>query len=53
MAPNSLIERVVIERLAADLVDPEPGRIWFNTPEGAFKLTTTDTHGGVAIHTIK
>lgn len=49
LAQNGFIENLRVERLAADPVPAQAGRIWFNTTERKFKHSTLDELGAVII----
>lgn len=47
IASNGYIENMVVERLSSDPTVSEAGRIWFNTTDKDFKISTLDGGGGV------
>lgn len=49
LANNSTAKNFHFERLAADPVVMEPGRIWVNTTEKLFKYSTLDSNGIIVI----
>lgn len=49
LANNSWIENLHVERLAADPVPAQPGRVWFNVTEKNFKFSSLDANGAVII----
>ena len=49
LANNSWIENLSVERLVADPVPAQPGRVWFNITEKNFKYSSLDANGGVII----
>jgi len=49
MAENSFIENLVIETLTTDPVPTEAGRIWFNSTDKQYKVSSLDSSGGVIV----
>lgn len=49
LANNSWIENLHVERLTADPVPAQPGRLWFNTTDKLFKYSTLDAGGAVIV----
>jgi hypothetical protein len=51
LANNSWIENAHFERLTADPVPVQPGRVWFNTTEKKFKFSGLNAGGSVIVYT--
>ncbi len=52
IAANGYIENMVVERLSSDPSVAEAGRIWFNTTEKDYKISTLDGGGGVIVRSL-
>lgn len=51
LADGATIENFHVERLLADPVPVDAGRMWYNVPEKAFKVSSLDSSGAVVIRT--
>ena len=49
MANNSWVENLYVERLEADPIPVQPGRIWFNVTSKQLKYSTLDAGGAVVV----
>ena len=51
LAANAYVENLVVEKLAADPVPVEAGRVWYNTTLRVFRQSTLDGTGAVVVRT--
>ena len=51
LAANAYVENLVVEKLAADPVPVEAGRVWYNTTLRVFRQSTLDGTGAVIVRT--